>query len=391
MLHIRADRCVGWHCLTPAQKFGIIFTIVAVTVFLTLAWMCYLGRTTSIHRIRQSQPLPGGRWAPRNSNLPPNIALGQLPVVQQWPGYPPQVFYQPVVYNLDPQQGPQASPYLIAGPYHQQAMGAVGHGHLTSPPVQLQPPFPSPTLPLPSNNTAIHPPITQDWYPRGPQEGGSHSHPGSQLHRERPMTWKQRLDRIFSLPVGRASTIASSETPRRSTSHSTRASSSGRQRGAKNRRGNVHNNPVMRLESPTRPGVPKPPGPHRSHERRRDADDDVRSVETTLATVHSDDYDPPVEQPHDLSARFSQSLGQDTPLPSSCQVVPRADDVSIGSNTTGGDELDIIPSVSSASLEGAPSSAGVIPIQSGCKAPRMPKESDLGTQSSISMKKPLLN
>lgn len=399
MLRARADRCIGWHCLTPAEKFGIIFSVVVVTIVLAIAWMYYMGRAARSHRNRHSQSLPGGRWAPRNPSLPPNVALGQLPVAQQWPGHPPQVFYQPVIYNLEPQQDPRAYPYLNAGPSHQKTLGAVGQGQLVSPAMQIQPQFISPQLPPPNNNpTPSHPPMMQNGHPYCPREEEPRSFRESETER-RPLTWRQKLNRIFRLPVGRASTIASSETPRRSTSHSTRASPRARNTVPRQRGGNVHSNPVMRLESPIRP---EPPEPQRSHESRGEPDnDDVQSMDTNVATVHSDDYDWPVQQTSNTSARASRSRTQETPLPAhSCQVAVKPDhDSSRGDATHTREGLDTIPSVSSVSLEGASSGVGAMPTPTsrlgrrvqGLEGPRAPRESDLGTRSSISMGRSVLN
>lgn len=115
----RDDRCIGWHCLTDAQKFGIIFSIVVVSVVLTIAYLFYLGRRASEHESGFFVYLPGGRRTRRGPKQSSNVAMAQLPVVQHWPGQGPQVFQQPVVYQLDPNQPPRAYAALTNDLYSQ--------------------------------------------------------------------------------------------------------------------------------------------------------------------------------------------------------------------------------------------------------------------------------
>lgn len=287
----RSDHCVGWYCLTDAQKFGIIFSASIVAIVLAIAWLCYMGAAANAHRQRFSKALPGGRRARHNPRLPTNVAMDHLPVVQQWPGYRPQVFYHPMVYHLDPQV-PRAYPYLITAPYNQGVPAVTYQG----PPEQ----------PLGAQQHIIFHPLenaerTMNEAP--PSQSGLPPYPGSPVVEqaassetevpEEPLTWRQRLNRMFSIPLGRASTIASSEAPRRSTSHSTRASSRGRKGARRSGERTQNSNLIMRLESPARSRSPRQSTPQRN--RNTIDDDDVQSMETGVATVHSDDYDLPLQ------------------------------------------------------------------------------------------------
>lgn len=123
------------------------------------------------------------------------------------------------------------------------------------------------------------------------------------------LTWRQRLNRLLRLPTGRASTIASSDTRRRSSSRSTRADSEERRgrgvsglqavpRGQAERQGAgpLNSHPIIRLASPTRQHAPEPrnqsqPQPHRGEQVRIESSS---SSDSNGATVHSDDYDYPL-------------------------------------------------------------------------------------------------
>ncbi|RSM10312.1 hypothetical protein CEP52_003659 [Fusarium oligoseptatum] len=88
----RDNKCSGWKCLTEAEQFGIIFSIVITSIVLILAYMYYLGRITSAH---QEIVLARRRRRRRRARLA-NISVSQLPAVPQYPSQPQQVVYQPV-------------------------------------------------------------------------------------------------------------------------------------------------------------------------------------------------------------------------------------------------------------------------------------------------------
>lgn len=256
------DRCVGWHCLTAAQKFGIIFSAAVVTVVLAIAWMYYLGRVATLQRNRKSVALPGGRRIRRNPHIPPTVSLGELPIAQHWPGHPPQVYYQPVIFSTGPPQIAQtvrAQPYFVAGPCQ---------------PVRPPPLAYIPTVPCPITSQ-VGPPAV--WLGQQPAQVES---PPSPDYQPREPTWAQRLNRAFGLPVGRASTIAS----RASTDPDRRSiEEPGREvLRVQAVEPTLETNDHPQTQAPTQPTI------------KREAQGDAASIHTQstmAATVHSDDYD----------------------------------------------------------------------------------------------------
>ncbi|KAF4980583.1 hypothetical protein FZEAL_3436 [Fusarium zealandicum] len=258
------DDCLGWNCLTAAEQFGIIFSIIVTSLVLILAYMYYLGRITSSHQeivlARQS------RHRRRRSNLVPSISMGQVSVLPQ-PASQPQVIYQPMIYSLNgtPVSFPQPQVHMSHFPPQ-----AVPMMYPVRPiqPHQQQPSFP----PHPSGDV-----------------GGRPVHRSSSVSSRglpsRQPTWRQRLCRALGLPIGRASTIASSApgTPVRSRSHSEATREYGRRSLSGSRGGgNAHpssNSQASRV------------GRSRSNWDRRGGPDRPQSPSTDLATVHSDDYD----------------------------------------------------------------------------------------------------
>lgn len=271
------SRCIGWHCLTTAQKFGIIFSVVVVAIVLAICWAYLLGRVASSQLQRSFITLPGGRRVQRNPNLPPTVSLGELPIAQRWPGQPPQIIYQPVIYSIDPQYATRAQPYVIAGPCQPVTQLPVAYV-----PAQPQARFPH------SGQQEVQPPQM----PGPPRQHPQHRHPhnrSNSLGRSpadgpEPISpsWSQRLNRAFGLPMGRASTIASSassDTENRSLPASSREASPARE---------THCRRSSELVTEVKPEVSGEPT-----EASRDQSD-VQSISTQAsngATVHSDDYD----------------------------------------------------------------------------------------------------
>lgn len=207
------------------------------------------------------------------------------------------------------------------------------------------------------------------------------------------------MDRIFGLPVGRASTIASSRTPSRSTSRSTRGSPSGRRSAARQQNAKAHVNPIIRVVFPIRPRSPQP---LKSGGEGADADnDDNQSMDTNVATVHSDDYDLPVRQSTKASAGGTPTERREVQAPAHGPQVVKIDEYGVKSDAIGvHGELDIVPSVSSLSLEESSSGRDVLPQRTRSRAPgviqgaegdQRPRQSDLGSRSSISAGRSLLS
>ena len=264
-------QCVGWHCLTTAQKFGIIFSAAVVAILLGIAWMYYLGRVASSRNNRKSITLPGGRRIRRNPRVPVAVALGELPIAQSWPGHPPHVRYQPVIYSFDSPGGVRAHPYFTTGPYE-----PVRPPPLVYIPIRSQAAFShegKQRMPCREDCAAQMDPSTQRNIPR-PASPNNHYQP-------RQPTWTQRLNRVLRLPIGRASTIASSistERDNQTQTHSRESSQSAGIVSAANRQ------PVSSKE------VQHPGSLAAEHTRQGDTAS-VHTQSSNAATVHSDDYD----------------------------------------------------------------------------------------------------
>lgn len=285
-------RCVGWHCLTTAQKFGIIFSVVVVAIVLAIAWMYYLGRVASSRMHRNFMTLPGGRRTRKNPNLPPTISLGELPIAQSWPGQPPQIIYQPVIYNIDPLYETRAQPYSMAGPCQVVKPPPVayvpGQPYVTCPHTSRHDVWPE-AIPAPHQiRQDVWPQLVAQTYQRQPRPQPRHRSASSPCpmprdqDNSRRSSWSQTLNRAFGLPMGRASTIASSTTRNsesRSCPNSIREPSPAKKTTVKATR---KPSAEIRAEGPKQPveGV-----------QTRGGAQSIRSQSSNAATVHSDDYD----------------------------------------------------------------------------------------------------
>lgn len=189
----RSDSCLGWHCLSSATHFGIIFSIVVVVIVLSIVWMYYMGRArimgnqTKPHNVprrqrnRQLHHNTNGPTRPVSHLVQPTPVL-QCGVAQQTPIYffsrPPQVF---TARPLGVMNAPLYLPAPIVRP-------------------------PEAPRPQPPGDVASEPPKAEESQQEKVQPSGNES----------PMrnpTWWQRLYRAFTLPVGMASTVASSPSP----------------------------------------------------------------------------------------------------------------------------------------------------------------------------------
>ncbi|POR37924.1 Uncharacterized protein TPAR_01877 [Tolypocladium paradoxum] len=271
-------RCLGWHCLTAAEKSGIILSIVVVSAVLLLAYMYYLGRATISRRGRTSVRLPGGRRVEHRRGQPPNTAIAPLPVVRQWPGYPAQVIYQPALFSVDEAHRARAQPYVGPG-YHRHTLPAIMY---PLPPIHRYP-----TMPIQQQcghqDASLRGTARSESNMQTPQ--ASPSSPPASLRRPRQPTLLQRLGRALRMPVGRASTIASTSvpgTPRRTISgesaNTRRAPRRDEETAATD--GGAGNGEMGRQNQ-----SPRGRGGSVAAE-----EDETRSLQTNAATVHSDDF-----------------------------------------------------------------------------------------------------
>ncbi|KND95081.1 hypothetical protein TOPH_00488 [Tolypocladium ophioglossoides CBS 100239] len=280
-------RCFGWHCLTAAEKSGIILSIVVVSGVLLLAYMYYLGRATISRRERTSVRLPGGRRVEHGRGQPSNTAIAPLPVVQQWPGYPAQVFYQPAVFSVDEAHRARAQPCV--GRYHRHTPPAIMYPlppiqHYATPTTQHTPKVPIQQQ-YGGHREASLPRIARSESNMQTSQAAPSSPPASG-GRPRQPTLLQRLGRALRLPVGRASTIASTSvpgTPRRTVS-----------RESANRRWTTRRDEEMAAttdgdaDNGERGRQRQPPRGRRGSVAAEE--DETRSLQTNVATVHSDDF-----------------------------------------------------------------------------------------------------
>ncbi|PNY24729.1 Uncharacterized protein TCAP_05316 [Tolypocladium capitatum] len=283
-------RCLGWHCLTAAEKSGIVLSIVVVSGVLLLAYMYYLGRATISRRERASVRLPGGRRVEHRRGLPPNTAIAPLPIVQQWPGYPAQVFHQSAVFSVDEAHRARAQP--LVGPCHRHTPPAIMY---PLPPIQHHPTSTtqrSPRTPLQQRDGHWEDSLPGTARPESNTQTlqASPSSPPGSFRRPRQPTLLQRLGQVLRLPVGRASTVASTSvpgTPRRT----------GSRESANRRRTARRDEDTAAADGETCDGGT---GDGETGRQRQSCpgrggsvaaeEDETRSLQTNVATVHSDDF-----------------------------------------------------------------------------------------------------
>lgn len=282
-------RCIGWSCLTEAQKTGIIVSITVVAVASFLAYMHCLGKAAIARRERASVRLPGGRRAPRARGQRQNTVIAQLPVAHQRPGGPAYVSYQPALFTIHGSHCTTAQPIFAAGPR----------------------PCPPPTRSCPAPPNQPHCGHEEASAPNG-MCAGSTTQPAPQpapqsapdpptpsFRRPRQRGWLQTTSQALRLPVGRASTIDSESapgTPRRVGSPET----VNRRRPAGQAGVGTELASHGEQDSRSRQSPPAPTG-------RGGADateeSETSSLQTNVAVVHSDDF-----QMGDLPSRLAPRL-----------------------------------------------------------------------------------
>ncbi|KAL6809238.1 hypothetical protein GGI42DRAFT_233705 [Trichoderma sp. SZMC 28013] len=190
--HRRSDSCLGWHCLSSATHFGIIFSIVVVFIILSIVWMYYMGRARTLRNQSKPHTVPRrqrNRQLHRSLNGPTrpasHLAL-PTPVLQYG------VAQQTPVYFFSGPQILTTRPLGVINP----------HLYLPAPIIR---PSEAPR-PQPSDIVAAEPPKAEESHQEKVQPSDNESplrHP----------SWWQKLYRAFTLPVGVASTVASSPSP----------------------------------------------------------------------------------------------------------------------------------------------------------------------------------
>lgn len=261
--------CFGWHCLTPAQHFGIIFSVIVVTLFLAILWMCYLGKLATLKKQRGSVSLPGGRRVPRTSIINAEaIPLGQLS------NSPTHIIPHQPVYGSTFIPYPQPQPYVLA---HQQFP---------------RPPTPMPFLFGPAMNAGLavqESPVEMDADPRTTQSHNSN-------HESDRRSWRQRLGAMLRMPMGRASTISSTNSARSCHQNTLGTSDNRTPRSARSRQKSFPRNDSFNdrnfHQQPLSPSI-RLVEQETTLRSRGDRDDEIsatHSLHTDAATVRSDDY-----------------------------------------------------------------------------------------------------
>lgn len=274
--------CLGWQCLTPAEHFGIIFSSAIFLVVFSIAYMYYLGKAR-INHLRQTS----GRLPPtqRHSH---NHTMMTAPGMWHMQNHQPALFYQPAMCNNVTYMVPVMQPIATNERYGQPQYARLGQMATAQ---QAHP-----------NIRALNSPEVS---PRGVHHAAStyRSSMSSVDPEHQHSTWRQRLQQVFRMPTGRASTIASSSAPT--------TPSRGNSRASKPVSARKHTSPVDRcqggpqnLVSQTVPYaqpfvVPARAQLRPSPETTSDAGEceDTMSVHTDCATVHSDDFQLNVQPP----------------------------------------------------------------------------------------------
>lgn len=263
----RSDSCMGWHCLNSATHFGIIFSIVVIFLILSMVWMYCLGRAKIFRKQTKSVHTPGRRRV-RLQHRNSNSATQPTPhMIQQTPVFGYGIAQQPPIYLFPGPQFLTTQPLgvmaahihsPVSAPLPQGAQGSRHLGTTTEAPPTAQDSRQEPDLP-PNNRSPSH-------------------HP----------TWWQRLHMAFNLPVGVASTIASSPSPEPLQSTSTNANHPATDPNVER--------PSLQLDGQIEGRELELPNAGEDETSSMicnldTSSDSAQSIRTDVATVHSDDFD----------------------------------------------------------------------------------------------------
>ncbi|UKZ80714.1 hypothetical protein TrVFT333_008477 [Trichoderma virens FT-333] len=269
-LRHRSDSCLEWHCLSSATHFGIIFSIVVVFIILSIVWMYYMGRASifrkqsDAHNVHRRQRNRHHHRNLKGPARPVSHVVQQIPVLQ---------------YGV----AQKAPIYLFSGPQVLPAQPlSVMNSHVPLPAAALRPP--EAHQPKVADDIAFEPPKAQGHH----QEKAQHSHEESSTHHP---TWWQRFYRAFNLPVGAASTVASSPSPE--PAEPSKAANIGIRQSAsypsfEDRAVQVDSQKEARdLERP----VKEQDEISSIVCNLNSSSDSMQSIRSDVATVHSDDYE----------------------------------------------------------------------------------------------------
>ncbi|OAQ70422.1 hypothetical protein VFPPC_02898 [Pochonia chlamydosporia 170] len=258
----RQARCIGWHCLTAAEQFGIIFSSVVVFLVFSLVYMYCLGRACIANKDRQASRLDIAKHSRVSSHghRRPATPLVWTPTTQN------QLVVRPA----------------MAG---QQALGLrqVWSQPYTNPVIYHGVPL----VPLAFTASATQPaaayqqPIydgTSDPAPSRPPSCARDTFTANTIRSKSP-GWRRRLNQILQLPLGRASTIHTDSGPA--------SPKSIRQDHCVFRQESGSNHSVRKKSQAKRQS-------HRAGKKTgglETSSAEVASIRSTAATVRSDDFE----------------------------------------------------------------------------------------------------
>jgi hypothetical protein len=280
-IHTRGKRCDSWNCLSSSEQAGIIISIVVTSMILLFFYMYYLGKVTIAHQEvvirRQRQRQRRGRRS--NQTQLRAVPLVQLPVVPDYPSENVVYTYSPFIYHPAGQvTNLQSQTTRILVP--QQPIPAVTPFYPTT--------FVG--LPVVSQVNNVR---QQSNAPEPSQRPASvlTSTPSERSSRHQPEWW-QHLRRVFWLPIGRASTIATESIPGTPTIPQSGPDDAQRE-GRLNRSGPGHTPPSLspRLGQECAHNVGYLGPIARDQDDGRRGTTRVQSPASAVATVHSDDFD----------------------------------------------------------------------------------------------------
>lgn len=230
--------CSGWSCLSDAEQFGVLFSVVVTVTILGVIFICYMRNRRAqrdwgveLFQVRLPRELRRGRVTPVPVMIPPPAYQAvQTPYGQ---------YSQPGLHIQAP-PGATVQPY-VAGP---GGVTSVVYGQVDShqQPAALARQVPGPGYYVPQQPISQTPTGAAPFYGQQPGIYGQDPGPGSwhaanighmsaAPHSAEPSKPKlrQRLMRMFRLPQGHASTVTDSPpsprgVPRAATPYPTSAS-----------------------------------------------------------------------------------------------------------------------------------------------------------------------
>ncbi|GKT97951.1 l-aminoadipate-semialdehyde dehydrogenase large subunit [Fusarium langsethiae] len=274
-IHARSKKCYSWDCLSPSEQAGIIVSVVVTSMVLLFVYMYYLGRVTIAHQEVVMRRQRRQRRRRTNQTQVHPVALVQLPIAPQYPSQDIVYTYTPFIYQpADQVNNFQSQTTRILIPQH--PIPAVAPLHPTTY----------------AGYPVAHVQGQNDYHQTGHRPVSvlisAPSERSSRCHTE----WLRRLRRVFGLPWGRASTIASDCIPSTpiippsGRDGSRRGPRLGRPGPERTRLGRSH---YSGSERTLDAGYLGPGARHQDDERRETTG--IQSPPSAVATVHSDDYD----------------------------------------------------------------------------------------------------